>query len=475
MFKLTIGNRIWCACAFLGATTIALAVTAFVTVNRIHEAAKVVADQALPNTYLSGRLNSGAKAILMRMNLHMQSESPQKQAQFQKYLVDRAKQWKEEAKNCEAHANTEKERAMIVSASKDLEALLQTWDRILPLSTEHRHREAYGLYEEEAMAAADRLDETMKSLVSLNKQVGEEAAASASETAARAKAWAIGVLVIALIAGTALVFRIVSGVNRSLRHTVRSLTDSTRQVAAAAAQIAEASQGLALGASEQAASLEETSASGEQINAVAQRNADHSKAAAQLVNQSREGFGQANESLTAMVQAMDEINESSGRISKINKVIDEIAFQTNILALNAAVEAARAGEAGMGFAVVADEVRNLAQRSATAAKDTAALIEESIARSSAGKNRVMCTAESIRAITSSAAQIGTLVDEVASASHEQARGMEQISRAIVQMEKLTQQTAAHSEESAAAAEELNAQSTNLQGIVDELHSLIERA
>jgi methyl-accepting chemotaxis protein len=263
-----------------------------VTINRIHGAAKVVADQALPNTYLSGRLNTGAKAILMRMNLQMQSESPQRQLRFQKYLLDRASQWREEAKNYEARSSSEKERAMITSASNDLESLLRTWDRILPLSTEHRHQEAFELYEREAMAAADPLNETMKSLVSLNKQRGEEAAVSANETATRAKAWAVGILVVALVAGTALVFRVVSGVNHSLRYTVRSPADSTRQVAAAAAQIAEASRGLAQGAAEQAASLEETSTSGEQINAVVQRNADHSKAAVQLADQSRDGFGQ---------------------------------------------------------------------------------------------------------------------------------------------------------------------------------------
>src|SRR5215471_3239541 len=218
MFKLTIGNKIWFACVFMGATTMALTVTAFLTINRIHGAAKVLADGALPDTYLSGRLNTGAKAILIRMNLHMQSESPQKQAQFQKYLADRAKQWKEEAKSYESHASSEKEKTMIAAASNDLESPLRIWDKILPLSTGHRHREAYELYEKEAMAAADRLDETMKSLVSVNKQMGEEAAASANETAVRAKTWAIGVLVVSLIAGTLLAFRIVTGVNRSLRH-----------------------------------------------------------------------------------------------------------------------------------------------------------------------------------------------------------------------------------------------------------------
>src|SRR6516165_355822 len=135
-----------------------------------------------------------------------------------------------------------------------------------------------------------------------------------------------------------------------------------------------------------------------------------------------------NASLDAMIQAVGEINSSSEKISKIIRVIDEIAFQTNILALNAAVEAARAGEAGMGFAVVADEVRNLAQRCAQAAKDTAGLIEESIATSRDGNSRLDQMATSVRGMTESATQVKSLVDEVNLGSQEQARGMEQISR-----------------------------------------------
>jgi methyl-accepting chemotaxis protein/methyl-accepting chemotaxis protein-1 (serine sensor receptor) len=180
----------------------------------------------------------------------------------------------------------------------------------------------------------------------------------------------------------------------------------------------------------------------------------------------------ANHNLEEMVQSMKEINTSSEKISKIIRVIDEIAFQTNILALNAAVEAARAGEAGMGFAVVADEVRNLAHRSAQAAKDTAALIEESIAKSNEGNKKLQLVAGSIQQVTGSATQVKVLVDEVDVGSQEQSRGIEQIATAVTQMEAVTQRSAANAEESAAASEELAAQAQTLNDVAERVRALV---
>jgi methyl-accepting chemotaxis protein/methyl-accepting chemotaxis protein-1 (serine sensor receptor) len=243
-------------------------------------------------------------------------------------------------------------------------------------------------------------------------------------------------------------------------------------VASAAGQISSSSQSLAQGASEQAASLEETSAASEEINSMARKNAENSQAANALVTESQRKFTETNHSLETMVVAMGDIKTSSDKVAKIIRVIDEIAFQTNILALNAAVEAARAGEAGMGFAVVADEVRNLAQRCAQAAKDTAALIEESIGKSNEGKVKVDQVAVAIRAITEESAQVKTLVDEVSLGSQEQTRGIEQVAKALTQMEQVTQQSAANAEESAAAAEELTAQASTLMDVVGQLSAMV---
>ena len=162
----------------------------------------------------------------------------------------------------------------------------------------------------------------------------------------------------------------------------------------------------------------------------------------------------------------------SDQIAKIIKVIDDIAFQTNILALNAAIEAARAGEAGMGFAVVAEEVRNLAQRSAQAAKDTTAIIETNIELSGNGVLVAGKVSEALNEITAQAKKVNELMDEIAAAGQEQSQGVNQVNQGMTQIETVTQQNAATAEESASAAEELNAQADNIRQIINELSRLV---
>jgi len=300
-------------------------------------------------------------------------------------------------------------------------------------------------------------------------QEDKQGAASKANTAYWIAAVVLGVTLLVAV-GMVLVLK---EITRTLRRLSAQLSEGSDQVASAASQVCTASQFLAQGASEQAASLEETSASTEEINSMTVQNSDHAVKAAQLTEDAGQQFAGANQRVGEMVGAMEEIAAASDEVAKIIKVIDEIAFQTNILALNAAVEAARAGEAGMGFAVVADEVRSLAQRCAQAAKDTHSLIEASVSKSAQGSQKLRDVEQSISTLAQSAAETKTLVDEVSVGSQEQKRGLEQIARAISEMEQVTQKTAASAEQSASAGEELSAQASMLREVVNELTRLVE--
>ncbi len=277
----------------------------------------------------------------------------------------------------------------------------------------------------------------------------------------------------AMILGLSLAIILTRGITKPINFVAEALNENAAQVASASEQLSATSQQLAEGSSEQAASIEETSSTLEEASSMIQQNSENTKQAAVLAGQAKASADKGNAEMRDMMESMEEIKKSSDQIAKIIKVIDDIAFQTNILALNAAVEAARAGDAGMGFAVVAEEVRNLAQRSAQAAKDTAAIIERNIDMSEQGVSISKMVAESLGEITLQSKKVNELMDEIAAASQEQTQGMMQINKAIAQMEKVTQQNAANAEESASASEELSAQAVSMKDVVGQLIKLVK--
>ena len=252
-----------------------------------------------------------------------------------------------------------------------------------------------------------------------------------------------------------------------LDQALSQVADSTVQVASASQQIASGAQTLSQGANEQASSLEEVSSSLEEMASMTKQNADNSAQAKNLADEANRSAENGAGLMKKMLDAMQTIKESSNQTAKIVKTIDEIAMQTNLLALNAAVEAARAGEAGRGFAVVAEEVRNLAQRSAEAAKNTADMIQESVNNANNGVQIADEAGKAIDSILVGNKKVNDLIAEIAAASTEQAKGIDQINVAVSQLDKVTQQNAANSEESASAAEQLSSQAEELQGMVDQ--------
>jgi methyl-accepting chemotaxis protein len=259
--------------------------------------------------------------------------------------------------------------------------------------------------------------------------------------------------------------RALNGFFAQLHASIGQVAESSESLALASRQLSAASEQMSAGSQQQASSLEETAASLEEITGTVKQNADNAKQANQLAMGSREVAERGGQVVTSAVEAMAEINRASKKIADIITTIDEIAFQTNLLALNAAVEAARAGEQGRGFAVVAAEVRNLAQRSATAAKEIKDLIVDSVAKVDSGSQLVNRSGETLGEIVTAVKRVTDIIGEIAAASGEQSSGIDQVNKAVTQMDQVVQSNAAQTEELSSTARSLRTQAQQLQQLV----------
>ncbi|HTJ95311.1 MAG TPA: methyl-accepting chemotaxis protein [Pararobbsia sp.] len=255
------------------------------------------------------------------------------------------------------------------------------------------------------------------------------------------------------------------GMQQKLTITLAAVRNGSHSIATATAQIFAGNTDLSQRTEEQAASLEETASSMEQLTSTVRQNADNARLATELARTASNVASEGSKVVSQVVETMDGINGSSRQIADIIGVIEGIAFQTNILALNAAVEAARAGEQGRGFAVVAGEVRTLAQRSATAAKEIKALINESVERVGNGTDLVGRAGHTMSEINDAVRRVTDIMAEIAAASEEQSDGIEQVNKAVTQMDEVTQQNAALVEQAAAAAVSLEEQAARMSDVV----------
>lgn len=258
---------------------------------------------------------------------------------------------------------------------------------------------------------------------------------------------------------------IVLVLTRNIMRTVTKVLNSTTELTVAIEEISRGNMNLSQRTEQQAASLEQTSASMEEMTSTVQQNADNARQAAHLAAEARERAQKGGDIVSTAIKSMVDINKSSKQVADIITTIDEIAFQTNLLALNAAVEAARAGEQGRGFAVVATEVRNLAQRSATAAKQIKQLINNSVSKVEEGTQFVNQSGKSLENIVISVKKVSDIVIEIAAASEEQAAGIRQVNKAVLQMDETTQQNAALVEEATSASESIRTQARNLRELM----------
>ncbi|MGE0039917.1 MAG: methyl-accepting chemotaxis protein [Vicinamibacterales bacterium] len=367
---------------------------------------------------------------------------------------------------------SEEERAVLQRFDEAWPVYESAANRVVTLALDAKNDEAMAIVNGELQQSFSVVDGLLTDLVNVNRGLGEKAYVESDAVYSHGRTVMLLVVLGAFVIGAGAGLGLRTLIGRRLTVLTGELREGAEQVVAASSQVSTSAQTLSQGATEQAASLEETSASMEEMASMTRRNAENARQVSDLVAAMDERVSLSGAALERMVGSMRAIQESSTKVSRIIKTIDEIAFQTNILALNAAVEAARAGEAGMGFAVVADEVRNLAQRSAQAAKDTAELIEESLATASGGGAQVDEVASAIQSIVGSVGEVRELVQQVTDASGQQSQGIDQVSQAVSQMERVTQTTAATAEEGAAAAEELNAQAETSLSVVARLEAMV---
>jgi hypothetical protein len=348
-------------------------------------------------------------------------------------------------------------------------------DQVIALAMANKRTEAIDLVMAEAGPACQNWILALETAVNLQQDSNKTDLAEAN------RGNHVMILLMALLGGfvvaigIGVTFYMIRSITKPVNNIVGRLNEGAEQVAAASSQLSASAGQLSQGSAEQASAIEETSSTLQEAASMLEQTSANTIQAVELSTQAKQSADKGNIEMQEMMNSIQEIKKSSDQIAKIIKVIDDIAFQTNILALNAAIEAARAGEAGLGFAVVAEEVRNLAGRSAQAAKDTTVMIESNIELSSKGVLVAERVHEVLTEITIHAKRVNSLMNEISIASEEQAQGVDQVNKAITQMESVTQQNATTAEESASASEELNAQADSMREIVRELSKLVNGA
>jgi methyl-accepting chemotaxis protein len=427
-------------------------------------------------------------------------------ATLEKALADRYKEFSSLEEQYRKLDLTPEQASTFDQLSKTLAAYLVEHKKIIALSHDNHKEEALALTKGESLKAYRAIEKQFSTLRLANIEQKEAANTEADRVYNTSQNWIIGVLAAGILIGLILavtIARVVAGplvealqlarrvadndltgqvrvhgrdetgqLMLALNHMTESLGTMVGEVHRSIAIINTASGEIASGNADlssrtesQASSLEETASAMEELTSTVRQNADHAHQANELVATSSRLASEGGAVVDRVVQTMGEIRLGSSRIADIIGVIDGIAFQTNILALNAAVEAARAGEQGRGFAVVATEVRSLAQRSAAAAREIKELIEGSVQQVATGADLVDQAGKTMHEIVDSVARVATLMNEIAVASREQSRGIDEINHAVTQMDEGTQQNAALVEEAAAAAHSLRNQTDQLAGLV----------
>lgn len=466
----TIGKRIFGLAGFLSLVIAGASVFTILRITTIKQISESISENTMPGIINAGIINIGLAESQIRTARLARTDSPEKRKAIRDEIAQIGNTVNNAFDAYEKAIFADEDRRLFEDFKNKRSEFVKAREPVLLMvETNLAAATAYG--DEVVKPFYIAYSKAGNEVVNYNRKMGEQRSKSLSSVVQSTLVLIVLIGTVSVVFGLMISLFMVRRTNAVLGAVVDSVSTGSEHIASASGQVSASSQMLAEGASEMAASLEETSSSLEEMSSMAKRNAENANKAGELFKTANQAADQGLANMVTMSNAMQGIKESSDQIAKIIKTIDEIAFQTNILALNAAVEAARAGEAGMGFAVVADEVRSLAQRSATAAKETADKIETAIQRTSEGVVISSKVQEGLKEIVEQIKNVGQLASEVVSASREQCQGIEQVNMAINQMDKVTQSNAANAEESASASEELNSQAEALKETVDELLQL----
>lgn len=492
MQSLSVKTKIYTTLAILTLGMLVVGLMGYTNTARESHAMNLMFDNYFQATGMLSRINSIQTNMNSQTIVAAVARSDNATRQMHQSIQELRSAINAEIVSYEKTIVTAEERTLFNDFSIKRDRLLEETNKVVSLVDNKQYDEALVKFRNDVYPLQTSLNEANAALIKFNIETGQtlgrDAQKSASSMNNMALILILAACIVTFIMGRWLVNNILSGLKRALAiaeniaggqldnkvdfHTQdefgrlqqamlsmdSKLSEIVAQVAAGANAVSAAAQQLAVGnddlssrTQEQASALEQTASSMEQMTATVKQTADNARQASQLAMAARTQANESGSVVSAAVNAMNEINQSSRRIADIISVIDEIAFQTNLLALNAAVEAARAGEQGRGFAVVASEVRNLAQRSATAAKEIKGLINDSVQKVADGTALVDRSGETLSDIVDDIKKLSDIVAEISAASQEQAAGIDQVNNAVTQLDQTTQQNAALVEEATAAS------------------------